>query len=1261
MMFRKFSFYPLSYWIRYHQPLLLALVCAAALGGMSRYFWFAADTASYVAEVQQNLRLTLEKADNIMLELRKKAMEVPHDERFAAEMWKMRDEWAGAQDGLPTYVFYRQQPVFWNDHITDLTENDLYGFFSQKLIRTPAGIFLAKKTIQQDLEIVCVIPLRRKYALENAYLKPSLNPAIFPDNSATIIDTKTGNDLYADSREQNYLFSIEMPEVRGRFSVWQQWLLGLGSVTGILLFLWQLRKYIRTLLRHHRPNWALAVLALGLTGLRLMMLWWEIPYRFLDHPLFQPGVYASSWLAPSIADMLLNTLVVTTLALFVFRWYISLLQYRRWPRLPMWQRHALGVSLVVASFVALDALKGLMQTIYFDSKIVLDITADIDWGLAKLAGWLIFIQGAIGYFIVTHIAVKLMPQPRSSSEQKMIILYVLGGSAVYLVLATLLGTYDIVLFNLNIIYLGFISIASLPRVLAKADSSSFGYLFACTVVCALTGAYSMYNFDQFRDTENKNKYATQLLLENDLLAEFSLNAIALRAANDGTIKSNLVKNNPQTIISKIKNSYLTNYKYFGKYNIEISVYDYKGQPLTHDEGNYDSLLAILNNEKYKTDFPNVFFLHDWSTGIKRYFCHIPLYKDHVFIGAAVMDLHLRQIVPTSIYSRFFAQEGLESQYTKRNYSYAIYENRDLVHSSGDFSYDNRFLNLFQHEKGFLKSEAETDRHHHLRVPGLGEKELILSSTKYPVSSIFSNFSFMFLQLVFVVLMFVTANSFYMYPPTRKVSLTTRIQLYFNIAFFVPLVIVSGVTVSILNAANARETKSYYMEKAQSVAQDLVQQLSSYRNNFVTTDELQELIEQTSKLTQADINVYDDKGLLVTASQPFLFDNYLQSNYINPDAYSGMIVQRQMRMLLDERIGDLPFNTAYVSVKAPQTGELLGVVAIPFFTSQHKLDEQITDVLSTIMQVFALVFVVLLAMSLIAVKALTKPLRLITQRIRRTTLSGDNKPLEYHSDDEIGVLIGEYNRMLINLAENRAALARNEKEAAWREMAKQVAHEIKNPLTPMKLLLQQLQRVLAGEGQEHLAARYIRTLLAQIDTMSDIATSFSSFAQMPIPKDETFDIGQVLRQTIQLHSQQGVEITSELADGTYIVAGDSQFMGRIFTNLIINGLQSVPEGRKSNIQVKLNMRPHQRILIEIRDNGEGIPEHIQPRIFAPNFTTKAQGSGIGLAIAKRGVEHSGGTIWFETEIGRGTSFFIEIPLVSAEASATPMLEETIGIS
>jgi nitrogen fixation/metabolism regulation signal transduction histidine kinase len=211
----------------------------------------------------------------------------------------------------------------------------------------------------------------------------------------------------------------------------------------------------------------------------------------------------------------------------------------------------------------------------------------------------------------------------------------------------------------------------------------------------------------------------------------------------------------------------------------------------------------------------------------------------------------------------------------------------------------------------------------------------------------------------------------------------------------------------------------------------------------------------------------------------------------------------------------------------------------------------------------------------------------------------------------------------------------------------VAHEIKNPLTPMKLTLQHLKMRIGGDAEEKARMeKSLNSLLHNIETLSDIATSFSNYAQMPVPEKEKFDIVGLIRQTVNIYisNEEDVDIQMSIPDQEIMVEGDPGWIGRSISNLIINGIQAVEKGKKPKIGIVLKEVEPNKILISVKDNGQGIGDDIKDKIFMPNFSTKYSGSGIGLAIAKRAIDHAHGKIWFETKMNEGTTFYIQLPVM-----------------
>jgi nitrogen fixation/metabolism regulation signal transduction histidine kinase len=267
-------------------------------------------------------------------------------------------------------------------------------------------------------------------------------------------------------------------------------------------------------------------------------------------------------------------------------------------------------------------------------------------------------------------------------------------------------------------------------------------------------------------------------------------------------------------------------------------------------------------------------------------------------------------------------------------------------------------------------------------------------------------------------------------------------------------------------------------------------------------------------------------------------------------------------------------------------------------------------------------------------------------MREVNLGKMNEEIVWNRNDEIGELVKEYNKMVGKLGESAAVLARSEREGAWREMARQVAHEIKNPLTPMKLSIQYLQKAILNNSPDvkELTAKVANTLVEQIDHLSKIAFDFSQFANIGNTQVELFDMHEVIKSLKELYQRgQQVEINWEAIPDKVMLRADKTQMNRLFTNLFQNAVEAC---EKDQCIINVNeFRENGSVVISVKDNGEGIPSSMQSKIFAPNFTTKSSGTGLGLAMCKSIVEQAHGKIWFETQLGEGTTFHIELPLAN----------------
>jgi nitrogen fixation/metabolism regulation signal transduction histidine kinase len=294
----------------------------------------------------------------------------------------------------------------------------------------------------------------------------------------------------------------------------------------------------------------------------------------------------------------------------------------------------------------------------------------------------------------------------------------------------------------------------------------------------------------------------------------------------------------------------------------------------------------------------------------------------------------------------------------------------------------------------------------------------------------------------------------------------------------------------------------------------------------------------------------------------------------------------------------------------------------------------------------LLIVITMGLAVFISSRLTAPLTMLESGLASVELGKKIKHLSYKSNDEVGDLVKQYNRMVDELDESAKKLADSEREYAWREMAKQIAHEIKNPLTPMKLNVQHLYKSWKDgvHDFENRLERFTKSQIEYIDNLSSIASEFSSFAKMPAANPSRVNLAAQIRTTIELFKDTAnttFKLTCSHDSGIYVNA-DKEHINGIFSNLIQNSIQAIPPGRKGLIHVNLEINDR-KVIVSVADNGTGIPESIRKKMFTPNFTTKSSGTGLGLSIVKKYVENAFGSIWFESETDKGSVFYVEFPI------------------
>ena len=385
--------------------------------------------------------------------------------------------------------------------------------------------------------------------------------------------------------------------------------------------------------------------------------------------------------------------------------------------------------------------------------------------------------------------------------------------------------------------------------------------------------------------------------------------------------------------------------------------------------------------------------------------------------------------------------------------------------------------------------------------------------------------------------------------------------------------------------------------------------------------------------QQDLHVYSLEGELLASSSPQLFDGGIlsRSMSVNKPFFSDDHIA-----LCYEQIQNQPYLIAYLPF---HNGAFvpIGYIAVPYFLSEQTRNAEVQALLMRLVPAYLIALILSLVFSYLATRSITSPITMLTDKMRRFEMGAKENHIDYPYHDELGALVERYNILVDQVEESAEKLANAEREGAWRTMARQIAHEINNPLTPMKLSVQKLQLKYGTDQFDAYFEKTTKMLIAEIDNLAHIAQSFSTFAKQPEVVTTEVDVAEKLSNVITLQRENDEQIPVRYVgpDSGVIVRADKEQISQVFVNIIRNALQASP----TDIIVVLNAAFSDReVQISISDDGTGIPEDIQPRIFRPNFTTKSNGNGLGLAISKHIVEASGGRIDFETS-PKGTTFFV----------------------
>ena len=483
---------------------------------------------------------------------------------------------------------------------------------------------------------------------------------------------------------------------------------------------------------------------------------------------------------------------------------------------------------------------------------------------------------------------------------------------------------------------------------------------------------------------------------------------------------------------------------------------------------------------------------------------------------------------------------------------------------------------------------------------------------------------------------------------KNLSLRTRI-------FFAMLLItlISSVLIALVSILHFQyESQEYHKErllrKEEQIKQHMEYVLETTPHPLITGN-LESIFEnkifEISDIHNLEIDIYDLNGRLLINSRGKRIKGQVTVN-ISDNLLTNLKQSENKRLVGEGEAKGDTYNFSYSYLMDHIENKPIGILRLPYKQDDSYYKEEVENFLTIFGAVYMGMFVLAIWLAFYLSRYITKSLETISHHMAETSFTEKNKKLDLvtHSA-EIDQLIGSYNLMIDELEESANKLAQSERESAWREMAKQVAHEIKNPLTPMRLTVQSFEMRFNPEDPniKTKVVDFSKTLIQQIDTMSAVATAFSNFASMPAQQNETLNVVDVVKLALDIFNEDYIEYFPSTKE--IITKIDRTQLIRVITNLVKNAIQAIPdEQMDKKVWVSVKKEQNQTI-ISVKDNGKGIAEVDFDRVFEPKFTTKTSGMGLGLAIIKNIIENYHGNITFESKLNKGTTFKVILPIIN----------------
>ncbi|MFL5739262.1 MAG: sensor histidine kinase [Flavisolibacter sp.] len=1150
-----------------------------------------------------------------------------------------------------------QDLLFWNNQKilppnADFNLSD--GEYFQHLAN---GYYLVMKSrldfpgMSNNVIAYVLIPVLSQYYVETDYLVTRFAHNKEAIRKISIADHATSWPIRS-SKKQPLFYIKEVTHTNLTRTDTVSFLLRLAA---LIFFLVYIHFVADGLTRKYRALYGIIFLTFVFLIFRLMLYRFPEILSFRQFSLFDPGIYASNNINASLGDLLINSILFCWIVLF--SWFnIGPIQ-----KFPSFLK---GYWIYIVGFVAIFflifstfQLANIVRSLVADSKISFNVTNFFGLDIYTVIGLIVLALLSLSYYYFTRLLFRFI----FPAFQNHYIYIYFSLALVGLLFLTFRSGNNIVLFHLPVLcwlVLYTLLVSQEKFIINRFRVTIAGVLFWIFVFSISLAAIILQG-----NRENEMRIRRGIAEKYDQITD---------PANDRTLSiaityldNRYLLNNFHRFENRQQNHFLrdsilrqTFTGYSTRYDTKIYVFDSLNRGLyNEDPTGYPQLNTIFTVQSKPTGIADLNY-HETSYDRLTYITRRVIRDSNHVVGSFFILSTPRQYGSTeALYPELFRQVSRRDAENSPIYSYAIYTNKLLISSSSQYPFQIT-LSDAQLPKAEFETRMNGD-YDELWYKASNKKVVVIAKKRDSLIESITLFSYLFCAFLFMVgllqiVAFILRVFRYRSGLNPFAEFSIRSQIHGTVIFIsiLSFLIIGAATISFFIARYNRNNVDKLSRTAGIMVRELQKRLNDTTNfnpnlsDSASQYNLQKLVSEVADIHNADVNVYDLEGNLQVSSDDDVYEKGILSTKMHPLAYYHLDRLRQVQHVQTESLSSLQYLSIYSAVRN-ERGEVMKYLNIPYFSSQIDLKQEISNFLVTIINLNAFIFLIAGVIALFITNKITQSFSVIGEKMRDITLGKTNEEIAWNKNDEIGELVTQYNKMVHQLEDSAEALAKSEREGAWREMARQVAHEIKNPLTPMKLSIQYLQRAIDSNhtNVKELTANVANTLIEQIDHLSKIAADFSQFANIGNKKIELVDLHQVIGILVDLYSSNPqVFIRWNKIPGSVVLKADKTHMNRVFTNLIANAVDACSEHEDCHIEINETQKDN-LLTISIRDNGEGIPVSMHSKIFTPNFTTKTSGTGLGLAMCKNIIEQSGGSIWFETTEGEGTTFFVELPVIS----------------